>query len=855
MVDPGGRAEVEAVFLADAPARLSRLEDALERLARNGGEDARSVAAFEAHALRGAAATVRRSELAELCAVVQREVESDHAEPSDLRALAARIRSERAAIAGATGYRGIFRHLLPRRFMTRLSLILALTVVPALGVAAYNTFNTVGKSRTLIRRDLVAEASLASQAVRVLQQSMRAELGTVAQTSEVRSGSSAACSALLGRLAATPDRFESFEVVGGNGHIVCGSPRAANDFAADASLAREVRSSERFTVGPLQRVGARWILTFAEPLPGRPGATIVTALSARALASLLSNIQPQAHGSVTVFDRRGAIITRRPDPAFRFVGMKTSIAAAAKRNSFAGTTETMGVDGVRRLYAYRSAGPWYAAVGSALAPGQLHRLHTLLFSFLVIAALGLAGVLAGIAMGRRALGRPLASLVATASRLGGGDLSARTDPGVRGGELGELAGALDNMAEQVARHAAERERATEKLEVLAASLEQLVETRTAALEEARRATERQSEAKSGFLARLSHELRTPLNAVRGFSQLLVAGGLSGDQAEAAQQVAAASDHMTRLVDELLDTARIEAGEVRVDLAAVPARDLVEEVIELQRGAAEDSGISLDRAEVADVAVTADPGRLRQVLLNLVSNGIAYNRPGGRVTLAVRALDETQVVFEVEDTGQGIPDEQLERLFVPYDRLDRGPESSGLGLGLALSQRLVEEMQGSIDVESRVGEGTRFVVTLPRVSIVTEGKEGVEEPPAPARAPSRTVLYVEDNPTNIRLVELLLRGRNLDVVSATTAADGLVAAEKALPGLILLDLELPDGSGEDLLRRLRADERFRAVPIVIVSGDVSRDTVRRLLEAGADDYLTKPLEVDRAAELIVRVLGR
>jgi signal transduction histidine kinase len=535
--------------------------------------------------------------------------------------------------------------------------------------------------------------------------------------------------------------------------------------------------------------------------------------------------------------------------------MRTSIAAAAKRHSSAGTTETMGVDGVRRLYAYRSAGPWYAAVGSALAPGQLRRLHTLLFSFLVIAALGLAGVLAGIAMGRRALGRPLASLVATASRLGGGDLSARTDPGVRGGELGELAGALDNMAEQVARHAAERERATEKLEVLAASLEQLVETRTAALEEARRATERQSEAKSGFLARLSHELRTPLNAVRGFSQLLVAGGLSGDQAEAAQQVAAASDHMTRLVDELLDTARIEAGEVRVDLAAVPARDLVEEVIELQRGAAEDSGISLDRAEVADVAVTADPGRLRQVLLNLVSNGIAYNRPGGRVTLAVRALDETQVVFEVEDTGQGIPDEQLERLFVPYDRLDRGPESSGLGLGLALSQRLVEEMQGSIDVESRVGEGTRFVVTLPRVSIVTEGKEGVEEPPAPARAPSRTVLYVEDNPTNIRLVELLLRGRNLDVVSATTAADGLAAAEKALPGLILLDLELPDGSGEDLLRRLRADERFRAVPIVIVSGDVSRDTVRRLLEAGADEYQTKPLEVDRAAELIVRVLGR
>ena len=371
----------------------------------------------------------------------------------------------------------------------------------------------------------------------------------------------------------------------------------------------------------------------------------------------------------------------------------------------------------------------------------------------------------------------------------------------------------------------------------------------------RHAAERQSEAKSGFLARLSHELRTPLNAIRGFSQLLLADtGLSGDQAEAAQQVAAASDHMTHLVDELLDTARIEAGEFRVELATVAARDLVEEVIALQQGVAEDSGISLDRAEVADVAVEADPGRLRQVLLNLVSNGIAYNRPDGRVTLAVRAHGDAQVSFVVEDTGQGIPPEHLERLFVPYDRLDRGPESSGLGLGLTLSRRLVEAMHGSIEVESRVGEGTRFVVTLPRAAAAPEPAQ-LRAAPVQGHAAAHTVLYVDDNATNLRLVELMLRSRDIDVLSATSAAEGFAAAEAALPGLILLDLGLPDGSGEDLLRRFRADDRFRAVPIVILSGDASRDSIRRLLEAGADDYLTKPLEVDRAADLIVRLLAR
>lgn len=851
-LDHAIRAEVDAVFVGEAPARLARLEDALERAASVGSDDARSTAAFEAHALRGAAATVGRSRLAELCAEVQRAVEGGKAEPADLRALAARIRSERTAIAGPAPSRwNVLLRFVPQRFMTRLALILALTVAPAFGVAAYNTFSTVGRSRSLIRSDLVAEAAFATRAVNDVRDSVRLELGEAARSPEARSGTATGCRVLLGGLEAASTRFESLEIDRGDRRVACGSPGSPSERA----LARRAGSSGHFAVGGLQRQAGRWIVAFAEPLPGAPGSAIAASLPARALERLVSTGGRQAEGSVTVSDRRGVIIARYPDPGSRFVGGKAPIVAAARVHPLAGTTEARGVDGRQRLFAYRAAGPWYVAVGSALAPGELRRLHTLIVSFLVVAVLGLLGVLVGLATARRAFGRPLASLVSTARRLGEGDLSARTDPDVRGDELGELAVALDAMADRVARQAVERERATERLEALTADLEQQVDARTEALEEAWLAAERQSEAKSGFLARLSHELRTPLNAIRGFSQLLLADtGLSGDQAEAAQQVAAASDHMTHLVDELLDTARIEAGEFRVELATVAARDLVEEVIALQQGVAEDSGISLDRAEVADVAVEADPGRLRQVLLNLVSNGIAYNRPDGRVTLAVRAHGDAQVSFVVEDTGQGIPPEHLERLFVPYDRLDRGPESSGLGLGLTLSRRLVEAMHGSIEVESRVGEGTRFVVTLPRAAAAPEPAQ-LRAAPVQGHAAAHTVLYVDDNATNLRLVELMLRSRDIDVLSATSAAEGFAAAEAALPGLILLDLGLPDGSGEDLLRRFRADDRFRAVPIVILSGDASRDSIRRLLEAGADDYLTKPLEVDRAADLIVRLLAR
>jgi signal transduction histidine kinase/CheY-like chemotaxis protein len=536
--------------------------------------------------------------------------------------------------------------------------------------------------------------------------------------------------------------------------------------------------------------------------------------------------------------------------------VKGNVKAIRALNAVAGTIDTKGVDGVRRLFAYHAAGPWYVSVGIPTAPAYASLTHELVYELLVIAGLGLLGLALGLAGARRTLGRSLASLVVTARRLQSGDLSARTGAVSHGGELGELAASIDAMAQALEERTSERERAGVDLARLAGELEGRVQSRTAGLESARAEADRASHAKTAFLSRLSHELRTPLNAIRGFSQLLSAGELPPEQREAAGHIAAGAEHMTRLVEELLDTARIEAGEFRVELEPVAVDVVVRDVVDLSLGLAADHGVTLTPSEIdPGVGVLADRGRLRQVLLNLVTNAIVYNRRGGSVSVLASRRPDGRVVVDVVDTGEGIAPENLSRAFVPYDRLGRGPESSGLGLGLALSQRLVEAMNGTVGVESEPGVGTRFTIELGAAGVAGGIADAQRVRPRSAPPGARRVLYIEDNATSMKLVELLLRGRGIEFRGASTAADGIAAAREWKPDLILLDLQLPDGSGEQVLRSLRAEQALRAVPIVMLSAQASRDTVRRLLEAGADDYLTKPLEVDRAADVIERFLRR
>jgi signal transduction histidine kinase/ActR/RegA family two-component response regulator len=360
-------------------------------------------------------------------------------------------------------------------------------------------------------------------------------------------------------------------------------------------------------------------------------------------------------------------------------------------------------------------------------------------------------------------------------------------------------------------------------------------------------------AKSEFLSRMSHELRTPLNAILGFGQLLEMGGDGNRDPESVQHILKAGRHLLALINEVLDIARIEAGRLSVSLEPVIAGEVITATLDLMRPQAAARRVQLPATvPAADVYVMADRQRLQQVLLNLLSNAVKYNTEGG--TVALSCLTEpgsARVRIAIRDTGRGIPPEMLARLFTPFDRLDADSTAiEGTGLGLALSKRLVEAMGGTIAVDSRVGEGTTFSVDVAAAEAPAAAYEALANPREAATAPRATrgkILYVEDNVANIQLLQRIVSRR--PGVSLMASMQGLSAIDLARahgPGLILLDLHLPDIPGDEVLARLLKDPETRDIPVVILSADATPARIERLLAQGARAYLTKPFDV---AELL------
>ncbi len=367
-------------------------------------------------------------------------------------------------------------------------------------------------------------------------------------------------------------------------------------------------------------------------------------------------------------------------------------------------------------------------------------------------------------------------------------------------------------------------------------------------------------AKTAFLSRMSHELRTPLTAIRGFSELLTHADIGEDQRGWSELIVKASKHLTTLVDDILDISRIEAGRFSISPEQVPLRPLVNDVLELLQPLAARHAIMLHDPVLAAGCgyAIADTERLKQVLTNLVVNAIKYNRPEGEVQIEVEAAGEERIRLSVTDTGMGIPEEAIARLFVPFERLDAAlSDVEGTGLGLALSRSLIEVMGGSIGVESTVGAGSRFWCELlsGEPAVVERAREEFPLLAIREYADERRVLYIEDTVTNVRLVEEILRRRpSVHLDAAMLGELGLELARERSPDLILLDLHLPDLGGEQVLARLRADATTREIPVVVLSADATGRQREPLLAAGALEYLTKPIEVRALLEVVDRVLA-
>jgi PAS domain S-box-containing protein len=384
--------------------------------------------------------------------------------------------------------------------------------------------------------------------------------------------------------------------------------------------------------------------------------------------------------------------------------------------------------------------------------------------------------------------------------------------------------------------------------------EQALQESNVQLESAKSAAEKANDAKSDFLSSMSHELRSPLNAILGFAQLMESASPSPTtaQSESIAQILQAGWHLLKLINEILDLAVIESGKVSLSKEAVSLSEVMSECQAMMEPQAQQHGISMTFPRFdpdQPLFVWADQTRLKQIIINLVSNAIKYNKEQGTVVVECVVSAPDRIRITVADTGEGLAPEKLAQLFQPFNRL--GQEAGGVagtGIGLVVTKRLAELMEGALGVESTVGVGSVFwceliSVAAPQLKSQSDEIQTPVQPQLPHGAPRRTLLYIEDNPANMRLVEqLIARCPDIELLTAANGTLGIEIARAALPQVILMDVNLPGISGIEAMRILREDPATARIPIVALSANAMPRDIAMGLELGFYRYLTKPIKV-------------
>lgn len=390
-------------------------------------------------------------------------------------------------------------------------------------------------------------------------------------------------------------------------------------------------------------------------------------------------------------------------------------------------------------------------------------------------------------------------------------------------------------------------------------LDQALQDKNTELESAKIIAENANLAKSDFLSSMSHELRTPLSAILGFAQLIESSSPqpTESQQRSVHQILKAGWYLLELINEILDLALVESGRLSLSMEPISLPEVMQECEAMIEPQAQKRGISMVFTPLATpYFVQADRTRVKQILINLLSNAIKYNKQGGTVVVACAESTPGRIRIRVEDTGDGLPPEKIALLFQPFNRLGQeNTAEEGTGIGLVMTKRLIELMDGEIGLESTVGKGSTFWIEMnlaakPHYAADIAGLDAVTQASVKTGTHLRTLLYVEDNPANMMLVEdLIARRPDIRLLSARDGNQGIKVARASLPDMILMDINLPGISGITALKVLAADPATAHIPVVALSANAIPRDIEKGLQAGFFRYLTKPIKVSEFMETL------